>query len=500
MMRAGPGRIIAVWVFACLGCAGTPLTTKPSVDPTGWRELRAPYFTLTSNASEKVLRDLATDLERFILIVQEIANFKVVAPPQPPRIFAFRSNADVRELAGHEFIAGMAVSGVDGSFVFFGVEGYRDTVRQILYHEFVHYLLFSLSSRSYPLWYHEGLAEMLSTIRVRDDALAVGFAPAERRQTFLSDEWMPLEEVLDASSTFEMGHEQASLFYAQSWAFVHFLHLRRPEDLQRFLAQLARTRDWRVAFERSFEADVETLDQELHDYWLSLRSGVPSMHRRAPDPNLDPAREIAAVPPSSAAYRLAELGLAMDRHEIAQPLLEYALRLDPENAPTRAALAWCLALAGDEARSESAIALATRGGFKDAKVALFTGRAQLAQAEALEGEPRRAQLEEARRALRHSTELSPNSPAGFASLGLSYVEAGVTEQEITQGIDALETAHRMLPDQAEILFGLAWLQAQRGETDNARATLERAIALSHLTELSEEMQALIDALWPDESP
>lgn len=498
MRRRAAARGIAVWVATCLGCASLAPAARPPVDPTGWRELRAPHFTLTSNAGEEVLRRLATDLERFILVVQEIANFPAIAPQQPTRIFAFRSNADVQRLAGSDFIGGMAVTGLDGNFLYFGVEGYRDSVRRALYHEFVHFLLFNASDRAYPLWYHEGLAEMLSTVRIRDDALAVGLAPADRKRAFLSEAWIPLEELLEARSALEMDPERASLFYAESWALVHFLHLRRTPELRRFLARLRRTSDWRDALARSFDSDVGALDAELHDYWLSLRSAVPVVYRRAPDLARVGDWDVEEMPAASAAYRLAELSLAMGRSEDARPLLEYSLRRQPGNARALAALGWCLALAGDEAGADGAIERADDEASGDAKVALFTGRAHLARAEGLEGPLRRDRLERARRALRRSTELSPDSPAGFASLGLSYVGEGPSEQEIARGIDALEVAHGMLPGQAEILFGLGWLQAQRGETERARVSLERAMALSHLGEVSEEMQELIDSLWPDE--
>ena len=48
----------------------------------------------------------------------------------------------------------------------------------VLFHEYVHYVLRNENALAYPAWYDEGLAEFLSTVRVREDRVEMGLHAA----------------------------------------------------------------------------------------------------------------------------------------------------------------------------------------------------------------------------------------------------------------------------------------------------------------------------------
>ena len=96
---------------------------------------------------------------------------------------------------------------------------------QVVYHEFVH-LLVNNSVRSMPLWFNEGLAEYYATFEVqRVGRIARPRNVQEDHVLLLRDRFLPLESIVavDHDSPLYNESDKTSIFYAESWALVHYL-------------------------------------------------------------------------------------------------------------------------------------------------------------------------------------------------------------------------------------------------------------------------------------
>ncbi len=286
------------------------------------------------------------------------------------------------------------------------------------------------------------------------------------------------------------------MFYAQSWALVHYLVLGRGgprvigSELDRYLELVESGEPDAAAFEAAFGASpVRTgiaLQKYLNgripavSYPLSeLGAAPPALHaeRMAPDDVLtqlgqlilatDPAgaerhfaAAIAANPSNARAH--AGLGDALklqERWQEAGPHFERALALDPEGLLTQLDYA--------EYLHESAV------------------RAGLGRAE------RAARLRRARQRYVSIQKRDPKRPEVYAVYGHSYVAGGATPEK---GIAALEHAVSLLPSNADLHLLLAQGYLATGREAEARAIVERQVAWSHSGGQAERVEEILAAL------
>jgi tetratricopeptide (TPR) repeat protein len=147
-----------------------------------------------------------------------------------------------------------------------------EDVQATLFHEYVHYLANRHSSVSYPRWYSEGLAELISSVEFRETSVVVG-APSEliriggplgagRGASFRP---IPVREMIDLDSG-----DSPYVFYATAWLMVHYFLVdavgeepQRIAQTQDYLLRVDAGEDPVMAFEASFGFAPEELDSRL---------------------------------------------------------------------------------------------------------------------------------------------------------------------------------------------------------------------------------------------
>lgn len=226
----------------------------------------------------------------------------------------------------------------------------------VLFHELVHVVLFGDPTFSYPSWYREGLAELLSTASFRGNIVTIGAVPMARKPWLARTEPLPLARLLSGSK-FE--GDELDRFYADSWAFVRFLHgvpgagaSHHHREMLDFLARLDAGVPWRVAFDASFDVSLDQLEQEYSRFRARVATGIsPVLYL----PLEDAAPEVSFSPisPAEAAMRLAEYAVSAGRAGLAVAFCDDVLQADPENVEAVAGRAVALADLGmrDEARA-----------------------------------------------------------------------------------------------------------------------------------------------------
>ena len=255
---------------------------RPAAAADKWITVRSPHFLLVGNASESRLRRMASDLE------QCRAAFAMLFPAagQPSSIgttvFVFKDDASFvpfkplyKGRPGN--VSGYFMGGADENFI--ALNGDIDTPT-VIYHEFVHSLAAQATSRL-PPWVNEGLAEFYSTFQASPNGMTVDLGrPVQSHLELLQRRTlMPLSTLLAVERDSPDYNEESKqgMFYAQSWALVHYLMMakegsRRPQ-LARYLTLLASGASIEDSFRSAFQTDYAGLERELFDYLRQFTMG-----------------------------------------------------------------------------------------------------------------------------------------------------------------------------------------------------------------------------------
>ncbi|HUQ52390.1 MAG TPA: hypothetical protein VM692_09220, partial [Gammaproteobacteria bacterium] len=185
----------------CLLAALTGAGTAFAADPE-WIKLQAPGFGVISQLDEDDTRRWAVEFDQFIGAMHSLYNVEEVELP-PLTIVLFKQYKDfapyrVVTQSGQARIAGFF--GRKGDWSVIGLSGaVRDAAtRHTIYHEAVHWFASASTTRP-PLWFSEGLAEVLSTFRSVDGKGRWGEAIEDNVAYLTYTGVMPIEELLVAS-------------------------------------------------------------------------------------------------------------------------------------------------------------------------------------------------------------------------------------------------------------------------------------------------------------
>lgn len=332
-------------VFCGLGTVASPaaeLERLAAIDDQ-WRYFRSPNFELYSRNDEKDSRELLHNLE--LLHAVFVDRFKLIERTRlDVTVYFFRTGADFRAYAPEALRAnkdfkGFYLAGQDRAVISVAPVDDWDTAQRVVFHEFVHHL-FRLTEQNPPVWFNEGMAEVLAGLRVEGDTLEIGRPHAGRVAVLREEKLLPLETLfaVDYDSPFYTATNHAGLFYAESWALLHYWFFGQsklsPDAVSRFVRvasdrQAAAKVNLRAFFRECFAMDYPDMLRQLDRY---ITSGSYRFGRQ-PVPKIDAAASypVRAVPRDETRVRLAELAVRVNRSSDGKlALLEAAEKQPPD--------------------------------------------------------------------------------------------------------------------------------------------------------------------------
>lgn len=463
-MRRAPS--VSLLLLLALGCT-TPLHEN------AWIEVRTPHFVIWSALDEGRSVALGRELESFRQVVLLLTNVGRVEPRVPTFIYALpapESRVGLPSKLGGFFRAGLRANHAV-------VRPVGRSLGDILYHEYTHFLVANRDARSYPLWFNEGFAELLSSLEAEGNTIRVGMAPEGCVQA-LGQDWISFREVL-TQRDYDRPGVWRSLFYAQSWALVHYLTWGREgrdfaRENQRYLELIKGGADEEEAFEVAFGIPVRKLKREIQSY---LRRGVPYRELTLREPLEDADIRVRALAPDEIAQGLGELALEVVDLEAAREWFEAALVANPGSARATAGLANTTKLENrwDEAGAlfERALELAPDDPLTLLDAAKYFHDRAEASGDAVE---RRGFLRSARIHYARAHSLAPDDPETLTLYGSTFLAEG---EDTSKGLDALEAAHGLLPGLPHVKFQLARAYVVLDRRDEALPLLRSVVAWSH---------------------
>ena len=438
MARGLPSGWREAALAALLSCAAAFGTTDPNQ---GWIEVRSPHFVVSSNAGERYARRIADQFEQIRGLFHAAFPNLRVDPAQPVLILAAKNENTMKlllpedwEVKGHVHPAGLYQQGEDKHYVILRLDSSRGNPYHALYHEYTHALL-HLNFTGLPLWLDEGLAEFYGNSQLGEKESRIGTIDNTHLYILGQNKLLPIEVLLNVeqSSPDYNEHYRASLFYAESWALVHYLMLdpeaRQRQLLKNFIAAWDKSGNQTEAAQQAF-GDLKEFGKVIEAYSRQTtfhaalyKNGQQTADKTYSVRNLQPA-EVLALRGDCTTHR--------NRLEQAQPLIEQALQLEPKLANGHEAMGYYLYRKDDPKGADQDMKKAMELGSTSFVAPYYHGMMLLHGGL---GSPE--VLQDAIKSFEKATQINPQFAPAFEGLALAYSLTPETrKQAVNAGIQA----------------------------------------------------------------
>lgn len=336
-------------IFPALLCLLLLAPLSPAAAKDTWTSVRSKNFLLVGNASEKDIRRVATRLEQFRDVLGRLLKKANLTSATPTTVVVFKNQSAYKQYAppgsAGYFQAGEDVNYIALSGAETGSDNpYAQTAFNVIFHEFVH-LLVKNNLQNVPTWFNEGLAEYYSTLEVLDGDKKVQIGkPIANHVLYLRDQkLLPLRTLLEVDHRAPYYNEsnKASVFYAQSWALLHYLLLgnnaKRQPQFNTFINLLMAEKPIDEAFQQAFQTDFATVEKELKEYIRrdTYPAQVATFERKL---EFDAEMQSAPLAEAEGQAYLGDLLLHAHQLDRAEQHLQQAVKLDPQLAVAEASL------------------------------------------------------------------------------------------------------------------------------------------------------------------
>lgn len=440
-----------------------------------WLRVQTKNFTVVGNANEKEMRVVATKLEQFRDVFTRLFTAAKFTSPVPTTVVVFKSKSSYKPFALPN-AAGYFQKGEDVNYITLSTETYADNPFSIIYHEYVH-LMVDNTVGNVPSWFNEGLAEYYSTFLIEEDRkVHLGELIPYHLMTLREEKLLPLRKLfaVDHYSPEYNERDKRGIFYAQSWALVHYLMLannaERRTQLGAFIQLVGSNVPIDEAFKRAFQTDVETMEKDLKKYIAghTFKMQVATFERKL---EFDSEFVMTPLTEAHAQAYLGDLLLHLDRLSDADTRLQQALALDAKQPMALASLGILRARQGrfEEARKTLQEAVAgnssnylahyyyafalSREGMDSSNIVhtYSPGTASLMRAELLK-----------------AIDLNPNFPESYSLL--AFVNT-VTGEDLDKSVDLLKRALALSPGRQDLTLLVAQIHMRQQKFDLAKQVL-----------------------------
>jgi tetratricopeptide (TPR) repeat protein len=305
-----------------------------------WYEARSPNFVIVSNAGEKRTIQTARLFEQIRSVFRQSIPMVSKLPSPKITVIAVKNEESMQVLMpedwrkGHVHHAGYFFYRMDQYYAVVELDAGGDNPYSTIYHEYYHSLTLPYFP-GLPLWVAEGLAEFYGNTQIDGNEAGIGYDYPDLIDQLRTNSFIPLDRLfkVDQNSPYYNENNKTSMFYAESWALVHYLMLGdKTAHRQMFKDYLSALSEGATQEEASAKAfgSVQKLQNSLQTYirgnsFYYLKIPVTE---KISDSNIT-VKEISQA--EAEAYEGGFLA-ARGRIQDGKPLLEEALREDPKLA------------------------------------------------------------------------------------------------------------------------------------------------------------------------
>lgn len=391
-----------------------------------WTEVKSPNFVAYTNAGEDEARKALVGFEGIRSVFGHVFPGLRVDAPKPMFVVVVGGEASMATFLPKAFEgkhpkrpAGVFISGMDRNYAILrsDINLQVDQPYFVVFHEYTHSII-HLNFPGLPTWLDEGIADFYGATEIRSGKVFLGRVPEDRLATIRRLPRLPLETLLTVTHTspYYQEGDRTGIFYAESWALVHYLFMdeqaKKAGLLQAYMKAYSRETD-PLSAARSGFGDLAKFEETLGHY--IRRPTLAFWNLPLTVSQSDKDFEKRPLDAAEALVIRAEFLQHAGQEEAARPLLAQALALNPQNPAVQVAQGMGAHLRGDRALARASFKEALRLGSGDFRSYYYL--AQLAEAGPGSGAEDSAQilawLESARR-------LRPDFPDIHMALSRQY--------------------------------------------------------------------------------
>ena len=314
----------------------------------GWRSVRTNHLFVIGNAEPEELRRVAIWLEFFHSAFARLVSRNVIDSSVPTTVIVFRDDDSFTPFKpGYQgqakAVSGFFLPGDDVNYIALSLDP-RGNPYGTAFHEYVH-LHVKDNIPNAPIWLNEGLAELYESLQFSGSDAVIGVPKQGYIWVLRQVEMLPLKTLfsIGTDSPYYNEQDKATIFYAESWALVHYLMLgdrARQDQFKKFVQRIGNGDDVAKAVESAYGITLDALEEELRAY---IRRGSLTAQVITGVANPETFRSYTATQRSSltdseAYYYLADLCVHMGRDKAAERGFKESIALDPGFLPSYAAL------------------------------------------------------------------------------------------------------------------------------------------------------------------
>jgi FimV-like protein len=472
-----------VLVLAIVFCfPGAVSSNAPAPAKDTWTSVRSKNFLLLGNASEKDIQKVGIRLEQFREVFQSLFTTLKVSSLVPTTVIVFKNEESYRPFKPNANTAGYFQPGPDVNYITLKISTDPNSDQDpfhIIFHEYTH-LLVRNTSGNVPAWFNEGLAEYYSTFSIVDQKVLIGKLIVSHVFRLRQNKMLPLRTLfqIDHQSPYYNERDKQSIFYAESWALVHYLMLgkegKRRNQLSKFVELVSAGRPAEQAFQDAFAMTIESMEQELGSY--IQRNSYPIQINSFRDKvDYDGTMKSAPISEAETQAYLGDLLLKSNRMDC-EVYLQNALALDPSLPMANASLGLLRMRQGRHAEARKMLEHAVGDGTQNYLIHYYYAYA-LSQVgihdmeEVMGMAPENATI--IRRELKRAIELRPDFLESYSLLAFVNLATGT---DLDQTMEVLKQVLAGAPHRNDLKFMLAQLYLRRKDFKPARELTDKLIA------------------------
>ncbi len=335
---------------------------EPEPDVGGFKSYETAAFTIVTHdaSSARPIPRLAAQIDG---VLATLLNRTAPLPSSPTYVALVPVSVWIRYVRPGQGISSDFVPTKFANYLIFDNSQGMSRLGAGFFHEYSHWFLHTQGGGYQPLWFDEGLAELVSTAEFRSSTVSLGHAGDSGRPLG----WIPLERLLrlDKSSPEYLNDISTGVVHRQSWGIVHRGLVTDPKfgaQMFAFLEAINAQQPLEAAVQSSFGVSSSQLDRTLYSYLTQGdRFILPSSYKTlllrvspVTAQSLPPGRAMSEL---ESLNFIAEFMLASGFNAAQLPEVANAIqRVAPNTASAVALYLRIAARNGDDARLEELLA------------------------------------------------------------------------------------------------------------------------------------------------
>lgn len=452
-----------------------------------WIRVNSKNFNLVGNAGEKDIRKVATKLEQFretLRILLKTANFDSAIPTN---VLVFKSDSAYKPFKPKradgkidDFIAGYFMPGKDVNYITLSTGGEDAETFGTIFHEYVHFMVeMNFGKSEIPAWFNEGLAEYYQTFAIEKDQEAkLGIFQQGHINLLSQSKLMPLDTLFNISNyqLHQQGSHSRSIFYAQSWALIHYLfqnsNTARSEGLGKFLNALVNNVPPQKAFQDSFQITYAEMEKELKKY-VSQNTYKYQVFTFSKKLIFDTEMKVSPMSEAESNSYLGDLLAHTRRSDDAEPYLKKALELDPNSSMAHNSMGMIKIQQRKFEEAKNHLEKAIAGDSKNhlayynyAYVLSREGRDEFGFVTSFPSE----KAKQMREALNKSIAINPAYTESYELMAFVNL---VNNEQLDESVKLLKNALKYQPGDQQIILRIAEILSRQEKFDDAKYLAEK---------------------------